>query len=110
MAGIENPDALEERVDQALAIVGERDRAPHADVVERRLVGAHVDVAHLVGGELLRLDLRPPLLERVPDLDPVDAVDRPRGFPAEVVLARDEGGHARGIVLVHGRLDLVDVG
>ncbi len=61
-------------------------------------------------GELQALELGPPLLQGVLDLHPVHPVDRPRRLPAEVVLARDEGGHARGIVLVHRHLDLVDIG
>ena len=39
-----------------------------------------------------------------------DAVDRARELPADVVLAGEECGHARGIVLVHEDLDPVDVG
>ncbi len=107
---IEDADAFGHRIEKALAVEGERDGPAHPDVIEGWLVRAHVDMAHLIGGELQALELRPPLLERVLDLHPVHPIDRPRSLPPDVVLARDEGGHARGIVLVHCHLDLVDIG
>ena len=49
------------------------------------------------------------MAEPILDLHPVRPVDRPRELPAEVVAAREEGGHARGVVLVDDQLDAVDV-
>ena len=108
--GVQGADALEGGVDDALAVQRHRDRPPHPHVAERRLVGAHVDVAHLVGGVLGRLQPRALLLHHVLELHPVDPVDGARVLPADVVLARDERGHPGGVVLVHRDLDPVDVG
>ena len=74
------------------------------------LVRSHRDVAHHGSREVHRLQPRPLLLERVLDVHPVDPVDDAHELPAEVVLAREEGGHARGIVLVDHELHAVDVG
>ena len=71
---------------------------------------AQRDVVDDVGRVLHHLETRPPLLERLGDLHPVGAVDGAGKLPAEVVLAGEEGGGARGVVLVHHELDAVDVG
>ncbi len=75
-----------------------------------RLVGAQGDVVDDVGRKVRDLKARPPLLERLDDLHPVGAIDDAGKLPAEVVLAGEEGGRARGVVLVHEELDAVDVG
>src|SRR5437879_2998766 len=107
---VHHTDALERRVDDRLAIDGQRHSVAHARVAEGLLVGAHRDVTHDRRRELGRLQPRPLLLERVLDLHPVGAVDRARKLPADVVLAAEEGRHAGGVVLVDGHLDAVDIG
>ncbi len=107
---IECPHPLVDGIDDPLTVDGERHGAAHPHVAERRLVSAHGDVGHDSVRVLGCLEPGPLLLEGVPDLHPVHAIDHALVLPAEVVLARDEGGHARGIVLVHRDLDPVDIG
>src|SRR2546428_6726779 len=102
--------SLGDRVENPLAVEGERHGSPNADVVEGRAVDAHRDVRHHVAGEIFGPQSRALLLERVLDLDPVGAVDRAGELPAEVVFPAEKSGQARCVVLVDDQLDTVDVG
>ena len=59
---VHRPDAFEGRIDHALAVDGKRDGLAHTDIVERRLIGAHVDEVHHVRGKLRDPEGGPALL------------------------------------------------
>src|SRR6266508_1673439 len=50
------------------------------------------------------------LYQRAPSPSWFIGTDHSLVLPAEVILARDEGGHARGVVFVHGNFDPLDIG
>src|SRR5262249_25044969 len=107
--GVEDPHAVRDRVDDALAVDRVRDGPADAHVTERGLVVPYVEVATDGERELrgpkagtLLCDL---VLERVPVL-PIEGSHELR---ADVVFLREERGHPGGLVLVDNQLDAVDV-
>jgi hypothetical protein len=92
---VDGADALERRIDHSLAVDGEGDGLAYPDIAERRLVRSHIDEVHHVRRKLRRLEAGPALLERLHELHPIRAVE--------------EGGEARGVVLVDEHLHPVEI-
>ena len=91
---IDDADAFQDRVDDALPVDRERDRLADAYVAERLLVGAHRDVGPDVRHELRRSEVGAPLLEDILDLHPVRPADRTGKLPADIVLTGEERRNA----------------
>jgi hypothetical protein len=108
--GIHPAHAIGHGIDELLAIDGVRDGPAHPDIGKGRPVRAHVDLVADVAGVLRRSQGGAMALELLAHRVPVRPVDCPRAFPPEIVLAGQESGQARGVVLVDGDLDAIDVG
>src|SRR5262249_12344765 len=95
-----------DRLDDRLPVDSVGDRPAHAHVVERRLVGAHVDPLGDVRYPVAKRKLRLALLQRLDIL----LSDCPLMPGTTVELSRAVSGQSGGSVLQHEPVDAIDPG